>query len=249
MIGHGSFGAVFSAKVVETGETVAIKKVLQDVRFKNRELQILRLLSRQRHPFIVSLKHYFVSGGSSGGNNGKGDEVYLNLVMEFVPETMYSLSRYYTRRKELLPTFFTKLYIYQLARALAHIHGLGICHRYRFIYTSVCYFLVLRLSSFNFVHCDRDIKPHNLLVDPVRQVLKLCDFGSAKVFVRGEPNVAYICSRFYRAPELIFGATEYDTAVDVWSMGCILAELLTGSPLFPGQTAVDQLVEIVRVSI
>jgi glycogen synthase kinase 3 beta len=94
----------------------------------------------------------------------------------------------------------------------------------------------------------RDIKPHNLLVDPVRHVLKLCDFGSAKAFVKGEPNVAYICSRFYRAPELIFGSTDYNTAIDVWSFGCVFAELLIGAPLFPGSSGVDQLVEIIKVS-
>ena len=93
----------------------------------------------------------------------------------------------------------------------------------------------------------RDIKPHNLLVDPVRHVLKLCDFGSAKAFVKGEPNVAYICSRFYRAPELIFGSTDYNTAIDVWSFGCVFAELLIGAPLFPGCSGVDQLVEIIKV--
>ncbi len=93
----------------------------------------------------------------------------------------------------------------------------------------------------------RDIKPHNLLVDPVRQVLKLCDFGSAKAFVKGEPNVAYICSRFYRAPELIFGSTDYNTAIDVWSQGCVFAELLIGTPIFPGSSGIDQLVEIIKV--
>jgi glycogen synthase kinase 3 beta len=71
MVGHGSFGAVFQAKVVETNEVVAIKKVLQDRRFKNRELQIMRQLSKQPHPYIVLLKHYFVSKGS------KADEVCL----------------------------------------------------------------------------------------------------------------------------------------------------------------------------
>ena len=50
-------------------------------------------------------------------------------------------------------------------------------------------------------------------------ILKLCDFGSAKHLVRGEPNVSYICSRYYRAPELIFGATDYTTNIDVWSAG------------------------------
>jgi len=215
MIGHGSFGAVFLAKVVETDEMVAIKKVLQDKRFKNRELQIMRQLVKQPHPYIVALKHHFVSKGS------KSDDVYLNLVLEFVPETIYSISKYFNRRKESIPIFSVKLYMYQLARALAHIHGMGICHR--------------------------DIKPHNLLVDPVRQVLKLCDFGSAKAFVKGEPNVAYICSRFYRAPELIFGSTDYSTMIDVWSQGCVFAELMIGSPIFPGSSGVDQLVEIIKV--
>jgi serine/threonine protein kinase len=93
----------------------------------------------------------------------------------------------------------------------------------------------------------RDIKPQNLLVDPVRHVLKLCDFGSAKALIPGEPNVAYICSRYYRAPELIFGSTDYTTAIDVWSAGCVLAELLIGSPIFPGSSGVDQLVEIIKV--
>ena len=54
---------------------------------------------------------------------------------------------------------------------------------------------------------------------PESGVLKLCDFGSAKHLVRGEPNVSYICSRYYRAPELIFGATDYTTNIDVWSAG------------------------------
>jgi glycogen synthase kinase 3 beta len=123
--------------------------------------------------------------------------------------------------------------------------------------------------------CHRDIKPQNLLVNPHTHQLKLCDFGSAKVLVKGEPNISYICSRYYRAPELIFGATEYTAAIDVWSAGCVLAELLLGQvrdhtiymtrgwtiqlisaynliiffqqPLFPGDSGVDQLVEIIRV--
>ena len=95
--------------------------------------------------------------------------------------------------------------------------------------------------------CHRDIKPQNLLVDPANHTLKLCDFGSAKILVAGEPNVSYICSRYYRAPELIFGATDYTTGIDMWSTGCVCAELLLGQPLFPGESGVDQLVEIIKV--
>ena len=82
-----------------------------------------------------------------------------------------------------------------------------------------------------------------------RQTLKcrLCDFGCSKVLVKGQPNVSYICSRYYRAPELIFGATDYTTAIDVWSAGCVMAELLLGQPIFPGDSGVDQLVEIIKV--
>ncbi|VDQ07517.1 unnamed protein product, partial [Trichobilharzia regenti] len=68
-----------------------------------------------------------------------------------------------------------------------------------------------------------------------------------KVLVRGEPNVSYICSRYYRAPELIFGAVDYTCQIDVWSAGCVLAELLLGQPIFPGESGVDQLVEIIKV--
>ena len=63
IIGNGSFGVVFQAVVVETGEVVAIKKVLQDKRFKNRELQIMRMLVKKEHPNIVRLKHCFYSNG------------------------------------------------------------------------------------------------------------------------------------------------------------------------------------------
>uniref|UniRef100_A0A182K4M7 Protein kinase domain-containing protein n=1 Tax=Anopheles christyi TaxID=43041 RepID=A0A182K4M7_9DIPT len=182
------------------------------------------------------------------------DEVYLNLVLEYIPETVYKVARHYAKNKCdivfyivtvtdlcvcLFFFYFTppaiviatsscggpilgvQIYMYQLFRSLAYIHSLGICHR--------------------------DIKPQNLLLNPETAVLKLCDFGSAKQLLDGEPNVSYICSRYYRAPELIFGAINYTTKIDVWSAGCVLAELLLGQPIFPGDSGVDQLVEIIKV--
>jgi serine/threonine protein kinase len=212
VIGNGSFGVVFQATVRETGETVAIKKVLQDKRYKNRELQIMRMLD---HTNIVKLKHCFYSSGE------KQDEVYLNLVLEFIPETVYRISRHYSKVTASIPAIFIKLYVYQLLRSLAYLHSSNVTHR--------------------------DIKPQNLLLDPSNQVLKLCDFGSAKILVPNEPNISYICSRYYRAPELIFGATDYLPAIDIWSTGCVMAELMLGQPLFPGESGVDQLVEIIKV--
>lgn len=121
-----------------------------------------------------------------------------------MPDTVYRMARQYSKSKTpfpiilakvlffLLITLFTicfipKVYSYQLLRSLAYIHSIGICHR--------------------------DIKPQNLLLDPEAAIVKLCDFGSAKVLVKGEPNVSYICSRYYRAPELIFGSTNYTTTI------------------------------------
>ncbi|KAK6159775.1 hypothetical protein DH2020_003156 [Rehmannia glutinosa] len=193
VVGHGSFGVVFQAKCLENGETVAIKKVLQDKRYKNRELQTMRLLD---HPNVVSLKHCFFS-------TTEKDELYLNLVLEYVPETIHRVIKHYNKLNQRIPLIYVKLYTYQIFRALSYIHcGIGVCHR--------------------------DIKPQNLLV-------------------KGEPNISYICSRYYRAPELIFGATEYTTNIDIWSAGCVLAELLLGQPLFPGESGVDQLVEIIKI--
>lgn len=204
------------------------------------------------HPNVVDLKYYFFCPGERVPPPFIAvhwlimlkSEVYLNLILEYVPENLYRCSRSYSKVKQAMPMLEVKLYMYQCLRSLAYIHSMGICHR--------------------------DIKPQNLLLDPARGILKLCDFGSAKILVKGEPNVSYICSRYYRAPELIFGATDYTTFIgiphspssvpnasrfiesmlmeaDIWSTGCVMAELLTGSPLFPGESGIDQLVEIIKV--
>uniref|UniRef100_A0A8C6PK35 Glycogen synthase kinase 3 alpha a n=1 Tax=Nothobranchius furzeri TaxID=105023 RepID=A0A8C6PK35_NOTFU len=131
VIGNGSFGVVYQARLIDTQEMVAIKKVLQDKRFKNRELQIMRKLD---HCNIVRLRYFFYSSGE------KKDEVYLNLVLDFVPETVYRVARHFNKAKSIIPVIYVKVYMYQLFRSLAYIHSQGVCHR--------------------------DIKPQNLLVDP-----------------------------------------------------------------------------------
>lgn len=211
VVGHGSFGTVFQTHIYPDDEPAAIKKVLQDKRFKNRELQIMRSM---KHKNIINMKYFFFS-------TAEDDKVFLNLVLEFMPETLYKTSHWYLTRKVTMPLYEVKLYSYQLMRSLCYIHSMGICHR--------------------------DIKPQNLLIDPYNGILKLCDFGSAKILIPSEPNVSYICSRYYRAPELIFGATNYTTKIDVWSAGCVIAEMLLGQPLFPGDSGIDQLVEIIKI--
>ena len=98
--------ALAQAKCIETGETVAIKKVLQDKRYKNRELQIMRSID---HCNVISLKHCFFSTTSR-------DELFLNLVMEFVPESLYRVLKHYKDMKQRMPLIYVKLYMYQVGR-------------------------------------------------------------------------------------------------------------------------------------
>ncbi|KAL4469797.1 hypothetical protein ABPG72_022117 [Tetrahymena utriculariae] len=213
IIGNGTFGVVYLAKMNDTQEQVAIKKVFQDKRYKNREFEIIKSLNHQN---LIKLKQAYYTT-----QNNNADEVYLNIVMEYVPETLSKVIRTYRKSKQPFPPLLLKVFSYQMFRALAYLKGIGICHR--------------------------DIKPQNILCDQKTMQLKICDFGSAKKLIRGEPNVSYICSRYYRAPELIFGAEQYTTAIDTWSIGTVIAEMILGEPLFPGENAVEQLVEIIKI--
>jgi len=108
---------------------------------------------------------------------------------------------------------------FQLLRALAHLDGLEICHR--------------------------DIKPENVLIEGY--TLKLGDFGSAKVLKDGSGlSSSYICSRWWRAPELVLGTTDYTRSVDRWSCGCVIAEMMLGIPIFRGKSSWGQMYQIIR---
>ena len=109
---------------------------------------------------------------------------------------------HYKDRRQKLPTLLVKLYAYQLLRGLSSIHAGGFCHR--------------------------DIKPSNLLIDPDTHRLVISDFGSAKGITKDKANVTYICSRWYRAPELIFGHPHYTNTIDIWSAACVIMEMLIG---------------------
>ena len=94
---------------------------------------------------------------------------------------------------------------------------------------------VLYMHSAQVIH--RDLKPSNLLLNKNCD-LKICDLGLARGFEDGDKALTeYVVTRWYRAPEVILNASEYTTAIDVWSVGCIFAELLGRAPLLPGECA------------
>lgn len=103
-------------------------------------------------------------------------------------------------------------FIYQTLRALKAMHSANVLHR--------------------------DLKPSNLLLN-ANCDLKVCDFGLARSAASTDDNsgfmTEYVATRWYRAPEIMLTFKEYTKAIDVWSVGCILAEMLSGKPLFPGK--------------
>jgi len=112
-------------------------------------------------------------------------------------------------------------------------------------------FTIMTLLGMEYLHnkwiLHRDLKPNNLLIDS-KGLLKIADFGLAKRF--GSPNMQYtsqVVTRWYRAPELLFGAKMYGTNVDMWAIGCIFAELILRVPFLPGTSDLDQLRRIFHV--
>ncbi|KAJ5087169.1 Mitogen-activated protein kinase HOG1 [Penicillium angulare] len=113
---------------------------------------------------------------------------------------------------------FAQYFFYQIMRGLKYIHSAGVVHR--------------------------DLKPSNILIDENCD-LKICDFGLARIV--DSTMTGYVTTRFYRAPETMLTWQEYNVEIDMWSAGCILAEMIEGRPLFPGNSHVDQLQLIIRV--
>lgn len=115
-----------------------------------------------------------------------------------------------------------KCFMQQLLHGLEHCHSRGVLHR--------------------------DIKGSNLLIDK-NGILRIADFGLATFFHpdQKQPLTSRVVTLWYRPPELLLGATEYGVAVDLWSTGCILAELLAGKPIMPGRTEVEQLHKIFKL--
>jgi negative regulator of the PHO system len=144
----------------------------------------------------------------------------LMLVFEYMDKDLKKYMDSRGDRGQLDPPTI-KSFMYQMLR------GIAFCHENRVLH--------------------RDLKPQNLLINTKGQ-LKLADFGLARAF--GIPVNTFsneVVTLWYRAPDVLLGSRTYNTSIDIWSAGCIMAEMYTGRPLFPGTTNEDQLQKIFRL--
>lgn len=140
----------------------------------------------------------------------------LALVFELMDMNIYELIR---GRRHYVSEDRLKRYMYQLVKAMDHMHRNGIFHR--------------------------DIKPENILI--MDDVLKLADFGSCRGIYSKQPYTEYISTRWYRAPECLLTDGYYNYKMDMWGVGCVFFEIVSLFPLFPGQNELDQITKIHNV--
>lgn len=211
IVGKGSYGVVCSAIDVHTGEKVAIKKIHDIFEHISDAARILREIKLLR-----LLRHPdIVEIKHIMLPPSRRDFKDIYVVFELMESDLHQV----IKANDDLTKEHYQFFLYQLLRALKYIHTANVYHR--------------------------DLKPKNILANSNCK-LKICDFGLARVAFNDTPTTIfwtdYVATRWYRAPELCGSFfSKYTPAIDVWSIGCIFAEVLTGKPLFPGKNVVHQL--------
>ncbi|KAF8392487.1 hypothetical protein HHK36_022829 [Tetracentron sinense] len=211
VIGKGSYGVVCSAFDTHAGEKVAIKKINDIFEHVSDATRILREIKLLR-----LLRHpdiVEIKHILLPPSRREFKDIYV--VFELMESDLHQVIK---ANDDLTPEHY-QFFLYQLLRGLKFIHTANVFHR--------------------------DLKPKNILANADCK-LKICDFGLARVAFNDTPTAIfwtdYVATRWYRAPELCGSFfSKYTPAIDIWSIGCIFAELLTGKPLFPGKNVVHQL--------
>ncbi|CAL9073566.1 unnamed protein product [Musa acuminata var. zebrina] len=211
VIGKGSYGVVGAAIDTHTGEKVAIKKINDVFEHISDATRILREIKLLR-----LLRHpdiVEIKHIMLPPSRREFKDIYV--VFELMESDLHQVIK---ANDDLTPEHH-QFFLYQLLRALKYIHAANVFHR--------------------------DLKPKNILANADCK-LKICDFGLARVAFNDAPSAIfwtdYVATRWYRAPELCGSFfSKYTPAIDIWSIGCIFAEMLTGKPVFPGKNVVHQL--------
>mmetsp|Transcript_66754 Transcript_66754/g.145616 ORF Transcript_66754/g.145616 Transcript_66754/m.145616 type:complete len:402 (+) Transcript_66754:56-1261(+) len=216
-VGQGAYGIVCAAQDEETNEHIAIKKIENAFEHITFTKRTLRELR-----ILCQLRHENLIDVRSIFLPGcKDDFEDIYVVSELMETDLASI----LKSSQPLSDDHCQFFLYQILRGMKYVHSAQVIHR--------------------------DLKPRNLLVN-ANCDLKICDFGLARVNFEDEgfqlcPMTEYVCTRWYRAPEVLCSWTNYTNAIDVWSIGCIFAEMLGRKPYFPGHNTQHQLQMIINV--
>ena len=218
-IGQGTYGKVYKARERANGRLVALKKTRLEMEEEGVPSTALREGSLLQ---MLSESPYIVRllRVEHVEEDGKA---MLYLVFEFLDQDLKQYMDMTGRGPtNPLPTSVVQNYMYQLCLGCAHLHKHGVMHR--------------------------DLKPQNMLVDKAKNLLKIADLGLGRAF--SVPVKSYtheIVTLWYRAPEVLLGGSHYSTPVDMWSVGCMFAEMARKQPLFPGDSELQQLLHIFKL--
>lgn len=225
-IGDGAFGIVYEGRNKETNQKVAIKRLKRKYStieqiLSKAEVKVLRQLNNDN---IVQLKEVI-----------KEKTGVVSYIFEYCDCNLYDFIENHREKKKKIPEPIICEIIYQIVKGMKYMHAKKFFHR--------------------------DLKPENILVVlnnysldnmiPNQVKIKIADFGTAKEIPSNNSNsiplTDYVCTRWYRAPECVFRGDIYDEKVDIWAIGCIMAELYRLSAIFQGENEFDQINQILKI--
>lgn len=216
-LGKGAYGIVWKVRDKESGQTLALKKIFGAFQNSTDAQRTFREII-----FLQELAdHENIINLLDVMRADNDKDIYL--VFEFMETDLHAVIR-----ANILEDIHKRFIIYQLLKAIKYMHSAKVIHR--------------------------DIKPSNLLLNS-ECLVKVADFGLARSInsttVKDEKTTQiltdYVATRWYRAPEILLGSTNYTEGVDMWSVGCILGELIGGKPMFPGASTTNQIDRIIEV--
>ncbi|CCD26934.1 cyclin-dependent serine/threonine protein kinase SGV1 NDAI_0J00420 [Naumovozyma dairenensis CBS 421] len=242
-LGRGTFGEVYKGIHLATQRQVAMKRILVNV-----EKDLFPITAQREITILKKLNH-------------KNILKLLEMVYDYPPDSSSSSSSSSLSSKNNKkespssqndPKFFYMILPYMVSDLSGILHN----PRVNLEMKDIKNMMLQLLEGVNYIHCQkfmhRDIKAANILIDH-KGIIKLADFGLARVYYGSPPNLKYpggagsgakytsvVVTRWYRAPELVLGDKHYTTAVDIWGVGCVFAELFEKKPILQGSTDIDQ---------